>query len=139
MKWIEDRAGLWTLLGVIVSVLGVIVPVVILFVHAEGTPEDKAVYSPPEKPGDIYIVINKTKKELIKVFITWGAYKEKREIDVSGYRGVVLKLTHRKYDSYPLEIRAEGEISSIKQYDKKEELPEQWINSNKMQYKKVSW
>ncbi len=96
-------------------------------------------YSPPNYPGDVYIVV-KHKKSMFgspiktKLNIGWGDWDE--EVSHNPYKsiyhsnhcvvntGFVVKLRHSKYDRIPLWTNSDGNITYIKQGG----APAEWYN-----------
>jgi hypothetical protein len=108
-----------------------------LFLIANSKPDTPLLhptvtFQPPPAKGDIYAVINKTTDESVALSLEWGTWKERRQIDLSNYDGLVLHLKHIDDDSFALKITTNGNVVKDPYQG---EVPREWDNEK---YKKVS-
>jgi hypothetical protein len=94
---------------------------------------DKQTYWPPAETGDIYTVIDRKNSEIICLSVEWGQFKDEDRIDLTNYKGLVLRLKHLKADAKPLTVKAKDAIVNI---PSQAAPPNEWTNP---QYKQVSW
>jgi hypothetical protein len=92
-------------------------------------------FDPPVEQGVIYAVIDKDTKPNLYLAYQWGLEKNEGAVRVAKKRGAVLRLQHSNAGSYPLTIRTDGVIVSIRQYDN-DVAPNEWRMGT---HEKVSW
>ena len=92
-------------------------------------------WSPPPKKGYIYAIIDKKLfSRKVSYAISWGAYhtsseEENSSPDVRKFKGIVLRLEHKKPDSYGFLLKTNGELKSLYQPDQGEH-PQEWENTD---------
>lgn len=124
-KWLAGTIG-----AVITAVLVDWTHLLMGFPNGEGVVSVIASESVPvpEKPGTIYVVIDKKSNTGIHLGYEWGSSKVDPNTHLykaENKRGVVLRLLHSDARSYPLTILTDGEIIKQGQYQG-DEAPRQW-------------
>ena len=83
---------------------------------------DSQVYSPPPQKGNIFIVVRHKKSfppMKTRTSVRWGSWSKSGTFDAAGWRysreGFVIRLDHKKNDSVPITVNADGSIMSIYQ------------------------
>jgi len=104
---------------------------------------DSKTYTPPSKKGYVYTVINFQKKyglpKKSSAFVVWGNWKKNGSISpgstsyAATMKGFVIRLTHKKADSWPLTVTTTG---TIVKGPYQGNPPSEWDSSK---YKRVKW
>lgn len=83
---------------------------------------DSQTYTPPARPGSIYIVVRHKKSfppMKTRISIRWGTWSRSGNFDAAGFRysreGFVIRLDHKKADSVPVTVNTDGHIVNIHQ------------------------